>query len=84
MDDLDSVDGKLSGGSPKYSAGTLTRGPPRAKKSFDDISMVSGFSQSSVLSSTGKSPFMGRRKFKEGSIDLERQENGIRYTNPSQ
>lgn len=75
------IDGKIGNGSPRQN-GTLQRTRMYGgAKSFDNMSMASGFSQYSAAA--GKSPFSGRKKFKDAnSIDMEVQ--SIRYTSPSQ
>ncbi|XP_067943759.1 uncharacterized protein [Watersipora subatra] len=81
-DTLDSVDGRLGGASPKIGVnGTLQKYKVYGQKSADTLSMASGYSQYSTAN--GKSPFMGRRKFKD-AVPNEPEELATRYMGPAQ
>lgn len=81
-DTLDSVDGRKAY-SPRIGMnGTLQRPKFSTTKSIDTLSTASGIS-SMYGGAANKSPFAGRKKFKEAnSIDLEEQ--SVRYTPQSQ
>lgn len=82
---MDALDGRVAyntSTSPKY--GTLQRQQrTNGGKSFDTISMGSMASGGSHYSHGAKSPFLGRKKFKDSSLDLDDGQQSIRYTNPA-